>query len=67
MSLSLVKLSDNGYYCFFSKFWVLVFSLWGGAREFVLRHQPAETRKTAFSIVQPVSVSCLTEGFLVSY
>ena len=28
MSLSLGKLSDNGYYCFFSKFWVFgLFSL----------------------------------------
>ena len=68
MSLSLVKLSDNGYYCFFSNFGFFgLFSLWGGAREFVLRHQPAETRKTTFSSDQPFSMSCHTEGFLVSY
>ena len=68
MSLSLVKLSDNGFYCFFSKFGFFgLFSLWGGAREFVLMHQPGETRKTAFSNGQPFFMSCHPEGFLVLY
>ena len=65
MSLSLVKLSDNRFYCFFSKFGFLAFGVVPESLCSCINLEKPE--KTASSSVQPIFMSCQPEGFLVSF
>ena len=68
MSLSLVKLSDNGIYCFYSKFGFFgLFSLWGSTREFVFLHQPGDTRKLHPALVYSFVLVLPAWGLLMLY
>ena len=66
MSLSLVKLSDNGFIVSYQNLGFWFFSLWGGTREFVFLNQPGETEKLYPAVVYSfILMSCHSEGFLV--